>query len=247
VHEHDDQVAAPGSRRAGRGAEAERYGEPARAAMAGRHEALSPAAVLHLQRAAGNAGVSSLLDRDEDGADQHEARSPVLDVVGTGGGTGLDADTRGFMESRMGHDFGDVRVHTDGQASDSAKAVNAHAYTVGSDVVFQSGAYSPGTDSGNRMLAHELTHVVQQKAGPVDGGPAAGGIRLSDPSDRFEREAESTADRVMSAQTSAVGPSPAAGAGPAVQRQEGDEEEAEDVQAYAVQRQEGAEEEMEEG
>ena len=242
MHEHDDQVAAPGSRPPVRRAEVEGYGEPARAAMAGRHEALSPAAVLHLQRAAGNAGVSSLLEGDE-----HEARSPVLDVVGSGGGAGLDADTRGFMESRLGHDFGDVRVHTDGKASDSAKAVNAHAYTVGSDVVFQSGAYSPGTDSGNRMLAHELTHVVQQKAGPVDGSPAAGGIRLSDPSDRFEREAESTADRVMSAQTSAVGSSPTSAAGPAVQRAEGEEEEAEDVQAYAVQRQEGAEEEMEEG
>jgi len=247
VHEHDDQVAAPGSRPTVRRAEAESYGEPARAAMAGRHQALSPAAVLHLQRAAGNAGVSSLLEPDEHEAHEHEARSPVLDVVGSGGGTGLDADTRGFMESRMGHDFGDVRVHTDGKASDSAKAVNAHAYTVGSDVVFQSGAYSPGTDAGNRMLAHELTHVVQQKAGPVDGGPAAGGIRVSDPSDRFEREAESNADRVMSAQTSAVGSSPTTGVGPAVQRQEGDEEEAEEVQAYAVQRQEGAEEEMEEG
>ena len=244
MFEHDDQVvAASGSRPAVRRAETEGYGEPARAAMAGRHEALTPSAVLHLQRTAGNAGVSSLLEGDEG-----EERSPVLDVVGSGGGTSLDADTRGFMESRMGHDFGDVRVHTGGQASDSAKAVNAHAYTVGSDVVFQSGAYSPGTEDGNRMLAHELTHVVQQKAGPVDGSPAGGGIRVSDPSDRFEREAEANADHVMSAQTSAIGSTPASGAAaPAVQREEGGEEEAEELQAYSVQRQEGAEEEMEEG
>jgi hypothetical protein len=119
---------------------------------------------------------------------------------------------------------------------------------VGSDVVFQSGVYSPGTESGQRMLAHELTHVVQQKAGPVDGSPAGGGIRVSDPSDRFEREADSTADRVMSAPTSTVGSTPATGTGPAVQRDEGTEEEMEDVQTFAaVQRQEGAEEEMEEG
>ncbi len=245
MHEHDDPTAAPTKSRPARRPEVESYGEPARAAVAGRHEALSPAAVLHLQRAAGNAGVTNLLEGDEH---DHEERSPVLDVVGSGGGTSLDPGTRDFMESRMGHDFGDVRVHTDGAASDSAKAVNAHAYTVGSDVVFQSDTYSPGTESGQRMLAHELTHVVQQKAGPVDGNPAGGGIRVSDPGDRFEREADDVADRVMSAQTSAVdsGAPTTAAAGAAVQREEGGEEEAEEVQMSAVQRQEGAEEEMEE-
>jgi hypothetical protein len=254
VHEHDDQVAAAGSPsvrvpRPG----AALHGDPARAALAGRHEALSPASLLHLQRAIGNAGVASLLEEDAgdhagEGHEAHgqgaaEARSPVLDVVGSGGGSSLDPDTRSVMESGLGHDFGDVRVHTDGAASESAKAVNAHAYTVGTDVVFQSGAFSPGTDSGRRMLAHELTHVVQQKAGPVDGSPAAGGIRLSDPSDRFEREADAMADRVMSAQTSPVQTSTGGPQPPSVQRQ-GDEEE--EVQALHVQRQEGGEEEMEE-
>ena len=78
------------------------------------------------------------------------------------------------MESRLGHDFGDVRVHTDGGAHDSAKAVNAHAYTVGPNIVFQRDKYdSPSTD-GRTMLAHELTHVVQQRSGPVDGTPTGG-------------------------------------------------------------------------
>ncbi len=78
-------------------------------------------------------------------------------------GQPLDAASRSFMESRFGQDFGHVRVHTDGHAAQSAAAVNALAYTVGSDVVFASGQYSPGTTQGQRLLAHELTHVLQQR------------------------------------------------------------------------------------
>jgi hypothetical protein len=102
------------------------------------------------------------------------------------------------MESRFGQDFSNVRVHTDSAASESAKSVNAQAYTVGSDIVFQSGNYNPGSDSGKHMLAHELTHVVQQRSGPVDGSDAGGGVKVSDPSDRFEREASANADAIMS-------------------------------------------------
>jgi hypothetical protein len=91
------------------------------------------------------------------------------------------------------------------------------------------------------MLAHELTHVVQQRSGPVDGSPAGGGIQVSDPSDRFETEAAANADRAMSAPApTAVSP-----AGPAVQRQEAPEEQEEEptAQGSFVQRQEGEEEE----
>jgi hypothetical protein len=115
------------------------------------------------------------------------------------------------MEARFGHDFGDVRVHTDGVAHESARSVNAQAYTVGSDIVFQRDRFDPDSDSGRHVLAHELTHVVQQRSGPVEGTETDGGVRVSDPSDRFEREAAETADRLMSgpAETAA----PAAGAG----------------------------------
>ena len=152
--------------------------------------ALDAASVMHLQRAAGNASVVQLLASEEE-------RSPVHDVVGSGGGAPLDASTRAGMESAFGTSFGDVRVHTDDRASRSAEAVGANAYTVGSDVVFRSGHYSPSTPTGQRTLAHELAHVVQQSQGPVDGTDAGGGIRLSDPSDRFERAADETADRVL--------------------------------------------------
>src|SRR5438876_6145629 len=195
----------------------------AEALMHGRTDALTPAAVMHLQKTAGNATVSAALEEQEP--------SLVKEVVGSGGGAPLDNDTRGFMESRLGADFSDVRVHTDGKAAESARSVQAYAYTVGNDVVFQSDKYAPDSDSGQRMLAHELTHVVQQRSGPVDGTPAAGGIKVSHPSDSFEQAAESTADRVMSSQ--AV-PTPMTGATSSVQRVAPEEEEP--VQGTFVQR-----------
>jgi hypothetical protein len=85
------------------------------------------------------------------------------------------------MESRLDADFSDVRVHTDGKATDSARSVQAYAYTVGNDVVFQSDKYAPGSDSGQRMLAHELTHVVQQRSGPVAGTPRRAASRSATP------------------------------------------------------------------
>src|SRR5438132_13394239 len=214
------------------------------ALMNGRTEALTPAAVMHLQKTAGNATVSAALEEQEP--------SLVKNVVGSGGGSPLDSDTKGFMESRLGADFADVRVHTDSKASESARSVQAHAYTVGTDVVFQSGKYEPESDSGKRMLAHELTHVVQQRSGPVAGTPAPGGIKVSNPSDAFEQAAEGSADRVMTG----TAPTPAATAPAAVQREEDDdelqgsfvqraEEEEDELQGSFVQRQESEEEETE--
>jgi len=89
----------------------------------------------------------------------------VHDVLRTPGQP-LDAATRGFMEPRFGHDFSRVRVHSDARAAESAQVVNALAYTVGRDVVFGAGQYAPGTPAGRDLLAHELTHVIQQKFAP---------------------------------------------------------------------------------
>jgi hypothetical protein len=79
-----------------------------------------------------------------------------------GGGRSLPSSVRSFFEPRFGRDFSDVRVHTDNRADAAARSVNAEAFTVGRDIAFRSGAYQPGTKSGRRLLAHELTHVVQQ-------------------------------------------------------------------------------------
>src|SRR5690242_16399221 len=91
------------------------------ALMHGRTDALSTSAVMHLQKTAGNATVTAALEEQEP--------SLVKDVVGAGGGTPLAGETRDFMESRLGADFSDVRVHTDSKASESARSVQAHAYT----------------------------------------------------------------------------------------------------------------------
>jgi hypothetical protein len=77
-------------------------------------------------------------------------------------GQPLDPATRAYMEPRFGHDFSKVRVHTDAKAAESARGVNALAYTVGKDVVFGAGQFAPRMRGGQRLLAHELTHVVQQ-------------------------------------------------------------------------------------
>ena len=90
------------------------------------------------------------------------AAPPIVHEVLRSPGQPLDPATRAFMEPRFGHDFSRVRVHSGAAAEQSAQDVNAHAYTVGHDMVFGAGRFAPGTHEGRRLLAHELTHVVQQ-------------------------------------------------------------------------------------
>lgn len=87
-----------------------------------------------------------------------------IDTMCTGGET-LPDDVRATYEKRFGNYFGDVRVHRDSQASESARTLNARAYTVGRNIVFGAGEYAPETTKGNKLLAHELVHVVQQNSG----------------------------------------------------------------------------------
>jgi Domain of unknown function (DUF4157) len=230
THDTDNEAMAAG-RSLPPAHESEAGDRAARALADGRPSALDASAMLHLQASAGNMSVSRLIGNEEDGPRR------VRDVLSARGGKPLEPDTAQVMSQRLGHDFSDVRVHTDSAASESARAVNAHAYTVGSDIVFQSDRYAPDTDPGRRTLAHELTHVVQQRSGPVAGTPVGGGMRISHPSDSFERAAEHSADQVM-----AGGPAaPAAPTtAPSVQRQAPEEEE---VQGEFVQRQAPEEEE----
>ncbi|MET8167505.1 DUF4157 domain-containing protein [Streptomyces sp. NPDC005329] len=187
--------------------------------------------VLALQRTAGNAAVVRALEQqrqaqrhahgpscghaglapvqrhvhgsscghDESGRDEAAPvqRSSVPDVL-RAAGQPLDGAVRADMESRLGADFSDVRLHTGPTAQRSAAEVGARAYTSGSNVVIGAG----GAD--RHTLAHELTHVIQQRQGPVAGTDNGSGLSISDPSDRFERAAEENARRVLS------GPAPAA-------------------------------------
>lgn len=137
----------------------------------------------------------------------------VVHEVLSNAGTPLMPATRALMESRFGHDFSAVRVHTDRAAAESARAVDAKAYTVGTHVVFGSGEYSPATREGQHLLAHELSHVRQQSGMSIDGSSP---LRIGPASDSYEAEAHDTAARVMG------GGAPAAvreNAKPVIQRQ----------------------------
>jgi hypothetical protein len=113
---------------------------------------------------------------------------PVVHEVLRSSGRPLEAETRARMEPRFGYDFSGVRVHADARAEDSTRAVNALAYTVGRDVVFGAGQYAPHTAAGERLVAHELTHVLQQR----ERAPTA--ISIGPARDESEREASSVAE-----------------------------------------------------
>jgi hypothetical protein len=96
-----------------------------------------------------------------------------VDHVLASSGRPLDPGLRQDMEQRFGHDFSQVRVHSGAAAEQSARDVNAKAYTVGHDIVFGAGQLAPGADQGRRLIAHELTHVVQQNGGHENGRSGA--------------------------------------------------------------------------
>ena len=116
----------------------------------------------------------------------------IVDQVLRSPGQPLGRDVRSIMEPSFGRDFSSVRVHTDEAAAESARAVNALAYTVGNDVVFGSGQYAPETGAGRRLLTHELTHVVQQQGMARSAATA----QIGPPDDAYEREANVAAANV---------------------------------------------------
>jgi outer membrane protein OmpA-like peptidoglycan-associated protein len=110
-------------------------------------------------------------------------------------GSPIDTATRTFMETRFGRDFSDVRLHTGAQAAQSARAVDALAFTVGSDIVMDQTHYDPATGRGAHLLAHELAHVAQQSGEPISS--RFGKLIVGSAHDSAERDAEHAADRVM--------------------------------------------------
>jgi uncharacterized protein DUF4157 len=113
-----------------------------------------------------------------------QSSHPQLATI-TGSGKPISESARSFMEPRFGRDFSHVRVHTGARAAESAQSFNAQAYTVGRDIVFGNGYYQPETAGGRRLLAHELTHVVQQQS-----GASAAVQRQTIPEDFTEIEAQ---------------------------------------------------------
>lgn len=145
-------------------------------------------------QAGATAGMPLFLQR---AASSSAAPVPDVRVDRLGHAHSLDAATRIRMERQIGEDLRDVRVHTDSSAAATASSLNAQAFTVGRDVVFSAGAYAPETTSGTRLLAHELTHVLQQRAGSTTRAAGDGQGSISAATDPFEQAANQTAERVV--------------------------------------------------
>jgi hypothetical protein len=149
--------------------------------------------------------------------------SAIVRSALAGLGARLDPKTRAFMEPRFGQDFSQVRVHSDRAAAEAAGVLNARAFTVGDHIFFGAGQSATG-GAGQRLMAHELTHVIQQRGGAVSGVPGPGSLRVSDPGDVFEAAAERNAAAVVSAPARATSTPLARAAGsargspPAIQR-----------------------------
>lgn len=124
-----------------------------------------------------------------------DALVDVNEVLRTSGQS-LDGETRAFMEPRFGHDFSTVRIHADERSAVSAQSVNAVAYTVGENIVFGSGMFAPATTAGRHLLAHELTHVLQQRTG-LDQGPPQARLRVGRQDDSYEKEADRLANSIV--------------------------------------------------
>lgn len=140
---------------------------------------------------------------------------PIVNEVLNSPGQPLDAATSTFMGSRFGHDFTGVRVHTDSRAADSARSVNALAYTVGQNVVFGTSQYAPNTHAGKQLLAHELTHVVQQYS---QAPSIATKLTIGLAGNAHEQEADRVAERVISGNSPVISLNQAAST---IQRQTG--------------------------
>jgi hypothetical protein len=109
-----------------------------------------------------------------------------------GGGQELDEGSRETVGGALDDSLDDVRVHTDDRANALADSVSARAFTTGSDVYFAKDQYKPGSSDGQELIAHELTHVVQQR-----GAPMSGPLQVSQPGDALEQEAEAAADELV--------------------------------------------------
>lgn len=135
-----------------------------------------------------------------------------------GGGDALGAGLRAHFEPALGAKLSRVRVHTGADADALARGAAARAFTTGNDIFFRAGHYAPQTPTGQRLLAHELVHTVQQGNGLVDARPAGAGLRVSDAGDAHERQAQRIAEDIVGGGRAPAPVHPAAAA-PAVQRE----------------------------
>ena len=188
-----------------------------RSSTVAQRPSLTPASSRLLQRKCACGGTAPGGECDSCKQQDMLRRQPIGPDAGTYGavppsvhevlrspGNPLPPASRAFFESGFGHDFAKVRIHSDARASDSARNVNARAYTVGRDIVFGRGEYDPQSSAGRHLLAHELAHVVQQSGA---GSAGEGVTRIGDANDAAESHAEHAANLVTAAhRTAALAP-----------------------------------------
>ncbi len=171
---------------------------PRRAPAARPSRPVSEPRVLALQRTHGNRFVQRSLAAYAGGGDLSPELEQRIDRA-RGGGRPLDDNIRGTMESALGADLGAVRVHTGAESHRLNESVSARAFTTGSDVFFADGEYAPGTSAGRELVAHELTHIVQQAGG------IRAKLRVTAPGDAYEHEADAVARAIAAEPEPALG------------------------------------------
>jgi len=150
-------------------------------------------ALLELQRSHGNRHVQRLISRSL-ATEGETVNSPDIEGAidsARGSGQTLDSAVRRQMDNAFGSDFSGVRVHTDDRADQLNRSLGARAFATGKDIFFGQGEYQPGSPSGKKLLAHELTHVVQQT------GNVRAKLTIGQPGDRYEQEADRVAEHVV--------------------------------------------------
>jgi hypothetical protein len=184
----------------------------------------------------GNRNVQRILQRSGDKPYNLDDETSSRINSERGAGAPLENQLQMQMSERMGFDLSGVRVHTSSSSDQLNQRLNARAFTTGQDIFFRSGTYNPETSSGKELISHELTHVVQQGTGQVQG---QGGMTVNAPGDRFEQEADRVAANLKD-----VTPSPAAQTQSVAQRN-GMPEEEELAQTQTVAQRNGMPEEEE--
>ncbi|MBU0961508.1 MAG: DUF4157 domain-containing protein, partial [Proteobacteria bacterium] len=199
--------------------------------------------LLQLQKQYGNTYVQRVMDLsrkpDNDNSVAPEIEQSIAQAHG--GGQEIDSKVRSQMESSFGVDFSNVRVHTDSESNMLNHALNSRAFTTGQNIFFKSGEYNPASSGGRELLAHELTHVVQQT------GETRSKLIVGQPGDQYEREADHVAQAIMKDEQNVVQED--SGMGLSHRQVESEEKEEETIQArtddFSLQRQIEEEEEEE--
>jgi hypothetical protein len=171
----------------------ERIGDHERPQAPDTEQQEDPAAPLHeLASSVGNRAFSAVAREAAGILPSGEVHPAVHSEISAtrGGGASLDAGVQERFSGSLG-DLSDVRVHTDDVADRLNRSVSARAFATGTDMYFARGEYSPGSAAGDRLIAHELAHVVQQR-----GAPSSGPLTVSNPGDALETEADRVADEI---------------------------------------------------